>query len=378
MIRKVLVRQGNVLSSLSKKTASKNSPSKSAELEGSALPPIIFLMGPTATGKTDLAIALREHFPVELISVDSALVYRGLDIGSAKPEPELLAKVPHRLIDIRDPAEAYSAADFAHDARREIQDITASGRIPLLVGGTMLYFKALLDGLADSPPADVGIRQEIEEEAAEKGWPFIHQQLALVDPEAAARLHPNHSQRIQRALEVYRATGKTLSDFQLEQKEKGSVLGPIEENYQLTQIALIPEDRSVLHQRIEQRFSAMLEQGFEQEVRRLYQRGDLQPDLPAIRAVGYRQMWQYLSGEITYAEMVHQGVVATRQLAKRQLTWLRKWSDLHEIYVDYSSKNSLEDSMGNGIDNKDKTFEKTMANCLKILKNVPIYNNTSQ
>ena len=337
----------------------------SSETENSVLPPIIFLMGPTATGKTDLAVALRDHLPVELISVDSALVYRELDIGSAKPEPELLAKVPHRLIDIRDPTESYSAADFAHDARREIQEITAAGRIPLLVGGTMLYFKALLDGLADSPPADTDIRQEIEKEAAEKGWPFLHGQLALVDPETAARLHPNHSQRIQRALEVYRVTGKTLSGFQLEQKEKGSVLGPIEEDYQLTQIALIPEDRSVLHQRIEQRFNAMLELGFEEEVKKLYQRGDLQPDLPAMRAVGYRQMWQYLSGELTYTEMIHQGVVATKQLAKRQLTWLRKWPDLHEIHIDYSK-------------DKGVIFDKTLTNCLKILKNVPIYNNTSQ
>lgn len=337
----------------------------SSDAESSLLPPIIFLMGATATGKTDLAVALRDHLPVELISVDSALVYRGLDIGSAKPEPEVLAKVPHRLIDIRDPCESYSAADFAHDARCEIQEITASGRIPLLVGGTMLYFKALLDGLADSPPADTNIRDEIEKEAAEKGWPFLHKQLAFVDPETAARLHPNHSQRIQRALEVYRNTGKTLSGFQLKQKQKGSVLGPIEKDYQLTQIALIPEDRSVLHQRIEQRFNAMLEQGFEAEVRQLYQRGDLQPDLPAMRAVGYRQMWQYLSNELTYTEMVRQGVVATRQLAKRQLTWLRKWPGLHEIHIDYSEDNGV-------------IFNKMLPNCLKILKNVPIYNNTSQ
>jgi len=342
-----------------------NSKPNQPEAEKSALPSIIFLMGPTATGKTDLAVALRDHLPVELISVDSALVYRGLDIGSAKPEPELLAKVPHRLIDIRDPTESYSAADFAHDTRREIQEITAAGRIPLLVGGTMLYFKALLDGLADSPPADADIRREIEKEAAEKGWPCLHEQLALVDPETAARLHPNHSQRIQRALEVYRITGKTLSGFQFEQKEKGSVLGPIEEDYQLTQIALMPEDRSVLHQRIEQRFNTMLEQGFEEEVKKLYQRGDLQPDLPAMRAVGYRQMWQYLSGELTFTEMIHQGVVATRQLAKRQLTWLRKWPDLHEIHIDYSEDYGI-------------IFDKTLTNCLKILKNAPIYNNTSQ
>jgi tRNA dimethylallyltransferase len=329
------------------------------------LPSAIFLMGPTATGKTDLAVALREHLPVELISVDSALVYKGMDIGSAKPEPELLARVPHQLIDIRDPSEPYSAANFAYDARKAMEEITASGRIPLLVGGTMLYFKALLEGLADSPPANDEIRQKIEREAKEKGWPYLHEQLALVDPESAAQLHPNHSQRIQRALEVYRVTGKTLSAFQQEQREKGSVLGPITEEYRLTQIALIPEDRLVLHQRIEQRFNAMLGQGFENEVRQLYQRGDLHPDLPSMRAVGYRQMWQYLSSETDHDQMIQQGIAATRQLAKRQLTWLRKWPDLHEIQVDYSA-------------DKEIIFDKILSNCLKILKKAPIYNNTSQ
>lgn len=332
---------------------------------GKPLPSAIFLMGPTATGKTDLAVALREHLPVELISVDSALVYKGMDIGSAKPEPELLARVPHRLIDIRDPVEPYSAANFAHDARKAMEEITVSGRIPLLVGGTMLYFKALLEGLADSPPADDKIRQEIEQEAEEKGWPYLHEQLARIDPKSAAQLHPNHSQRIQRALEVYRATGKTLSAFQHEQREQGSVLGPITENYQLTQIALIPKDRLILHRRIEQRFNAMLGQGFENEVRQLYQRGDLHPGLPSMRAVGYRQMWQYLSNKTDYEQMIHQGVVATRQLAKRQLTWLRKWPDLHEIQVDYSA-------------DKEIVFDKILSNCLKILKKAPIYNNTSQ
>ena len=322
-------------------------------------------MGPTATGKTDLAVRLRDLFPVELISVDSALVYRGMNIGSAKPEPELLARVPHRLIDIRDPSEPYSAADFVLDARKAMDEIVAAGRIPLLVGGTMLYFKALLEGLADSPPAGPKIRAEIEKEAAEKGWPYLHAQLLEVDPETAEQLHPNHSQRIQRALEVYRVTGTPLSQLQREQREQGSALGPITKDYQVIQIALLPEDRTALHQRIEQRFQAMLSQGFEAEVRQLFQRGDLHEDLPSIRAVGYRQIWQYLSGAISHDEMIEQGVAATRQLAKRQLTWLRKWPNLEPIQVDYSGDN-------------EKIFEKIVTNCLKILKNTPIYKDKAQ
>jgi tRNA dimethylallyltransferase len=324
------------------------------------LPFAIFLMGPTATGKTDLAIALQSHFPVELISVDSALVYREMNIGSAKPEPELLAYVPHRLIDIRDPSEPYSAADFAHDARQAMVEITAEGRIPLLVGGTMLYFKALLDGLADAPPSNPQIREAIEAEAAIKGWPYMHAQLAEVDPDTATQLHPNHSQRIQRALEVFQITGRPLSELKREQMEKGSALAPITDEYQVLQIALLPQNRTVLHQRIEQRFRGMLEQGFESEVRQLFEHGDLHPDLPSMRAVGYRQMWQYLSGAVSYDEMVEQGVVATRQLAKRQLTWLRKWSDLHEIYID-SEAGQL------------NTCEDILRDCLKLLENAPIY-----
>jgi len=329
------------------------------------LPFAIFLMGPTATGKTDVAVALRDHLPVELISVDSALVYRDMNIGTAKPEPELLTKVPHRLIDIRDPSEPYSAADFVQNARKAMIEITAQGRIPLLVGGTMLYFKALLEGLADSPPADPEIRKEIEKVAAEKGWPYVHDQLAQVDPETAGQLHPNHSQRIQRALEVFRLTGKSLSQLKQEQQEKGSVLGPITDDYQLIQIALLPEDRLVLHQRIEQRFKVMLAQGFEAEVRQLYQRGDLNPDLPSIRAVGYRQMWQYLSGHMNYDEMQQRGIIATRQLAKRQLTWLRKWPELHRIHIDYQREKNI-------------IFDEILSNCLKLLKNTPIYMDKSQ
>ncbi len=317
-------------------------------------------MGPTATGKTDIAIALREHYPVELISVDSALVYRDMNIGSAKPDPELLARVPHRLIDIRDPSEPYSAADFARDARGAMDEISAEGRIPLLVGGTMLYFKALIDGLADIPPSNPQIREAIEREAAINGWPFLHAQLSEVDPESAALLHPNHSQRIQRALEVFRVSGKKLSDLKREQAEKGSALAPVGDEYQLIQMALLPESRGALHQRIEQRFNAILTHGFESEVRQLYQRGDLHPDLPSMRAVGYRQMWQYLAGQVDYDEMVERGIIATRQLAKRQLTWLRKWPNLQEIYIDYAA-------------GQEEIFENSLANCLKILRNAPIY-----
>lgn len=324
------------------------------------LPPAIFLMGPTATGKTDLAIALRQHLPVELISVDSALVYRGMDIGAAKPSPELLAAVPHRLIDIRDPAEPYSAAEFVRDARQAMAEITAAGRVPLLVGGTMMYFKALLDGLADMPSADPGVRTVIEQEALDKGWPWLHRQLAEVDPETAAELHPNHSQRIQRALEVYRSTGKPLSLFKREQREGGSDTGSLVGDYRVVQLALLPHHRGLLHRRIEQRFKQMLTQGFEEEVRALHRRGDLHADLPAMRAVGYRQMWQYLEGEIDATRMVALALAATRQLAKRQLTWLRGWPDVHELFIDNVTGQSI-------------NFQEIAALCLKILENEPIY-----
>jgi tRNA dimethylallyltransferase len=289
-------------------------------------------MGPTASGKTDLAIQLRKHLPVELISVDSTLVYRGMDIGTAKPDAEELAQAPHRLIDIRDPAEPYSVADFLADAEREIADIHAQQKIPLLVGGTMLYFRALLDGLAEMPAADPQVRAEIEKEAAEYGWPYIHQQLAQVDPQLAAEIHPNHSQRLSRALEVYRVSGKTMSQLREEQQRQAGA--PFAERFSLSQIAIAPRDRSLLHARIEQRFEKMLEQGLVDEVRRLYARGDLHKDLPAIRAVGYRQVWDYLEGELTEEEMRERGVIATRQLAKRQFTWLREWPDLQWLYTE--------------------------------------------
>lgn len=279
-------------------------------------------MGPTASGKTDLAIYLREHLPVDIISVDSAMVYRGLDIGSAKPTAAELASAPHRLIDIVEPTEAYSAARFREDALKEMADITAAGRIPLLVGGTMLYFRALLNGLSELPAADDMTRQQLEMEASELGWEKMHQRLSEVDPEAAQRIHPNDPQRIQRALEVYAISGISMSELQ---KQKRTAPLP----YQLLKLALIPSDRAELHQRIEKRFMQMLEQGLVDEVKTLKLRGDLNQDLPAIRAVGYRQIWDYLEKRIDYTGMVEKGVIATRQLAKRQFTWLRSETDLH-------------------------------------------------
>lgn len=302
----------------------------------SSLPLAIALMGPTAAGKTDLAIALHQHLGAEIISVDSALVYRGMDIGTAKPSAAELARAPHRLIDIRDPAEPYSAADFTRDARSAMATITTAGRIPLLVGGTMLYFKALLEGLSPMPPSDPQVRCAIEEEARLRGWPALHEQLAQVDPVAAARLHPNHSQRISRALEVYRVSGIPISRWQ--QGEGDGLL----EQYRWVQIAVAPEDRTLLHQRITQRFDKMLELGFIEEVECLYRRGDLHEDMPSIRAVGYRQAWQYLAGQCDRATMREQGIAATRQLAKRQLTWLRGWHDLRWVNTQSAGGEPLE------------------------------------
>ncbi len=283
-------------------------------------PLAICLMGPTASGKTDLAIALRQHLPVELISVDSALIYRQMDIGTAKPTAEELALAPHRLIDILDPAESYSAADFVADAEREMAEITAAGRIPLLVGGTMMYFKSLIEGLTPLPSADAAIRAAIEQEAQQLGWAALHAQLAEVDPVAAARIHPNDPQRLSRALEVYRISGKSMTE--LTQTKDANC------TYRFAQFAIAPSERAQLHQRIEQRFMQMLAQPFEEEVQALMARGDLHLSLPSMRCVGYRQMWHYLAGEIDKPTMVAQGVAATRQLAKRQLTWLRGWPEL--------------------------------------------------
>ncbi|MCE0463058.1 MULTISPECIES: tRNA (adenosine(37)-N6)-dimethylallyltransferase MiaA [Pseudomonas] len=298
----------------------------------SQLPPAIFLMGPTAAGKTDLAIELTKVLPCELISVDSALVYRGMDIGTAKPSKELLAEFPHRLIDILDPAEAYSAADFRRDALQAMAEITARGKIPLLVGGTMLYYKALVDGLADMPAADPEVRAQIEEEAERLGWQALHEQLAAIDPVSAARIHPNDPQRLSRALEVYRVSGQSMTALrqrQSAQSTEAAASGLQQLPYTVASLAIAPANRQVLHRRIEQRFTLMLEQGFIDEVVALRERSDLHAGLPSIRAVGYRQVWDYLDGKLTSAEMRERGIIATRQLAKRQFTWLRSWTDLH-------------------------------------------------
>jgi tRNA dimethylallyltransferase len=286
-------------------------------------------MGPTASGKTDLAIALQEHFSVELINVDSAQVYRQLDIGSAKPDRATLEKAPHHLIDIRDPADAYSAADFLKDATRVMAEITARGNIPLLVGGTMLYFKVLLEGLSKMPEANAKIRDQIQQQADSEGWPAVYKQLQKVDPDTAAELHPNHSQRIQRALEVYLLTGVPMSTLRKEEN-----IGGIGDLYAIKQLALMPVNRKLIHQRIEDRFKRMMAQDFVAEVQALYQRGDLHAELPAIRSVGYRQIWQYLDGQCSLDEAVEKAIVATRQLAKRQITWLRNWPGSCEIEID--------------------------------------------
>ena len=300
------------------------------------LPPVICLMGPTASGKTDLAIRLSEVLPCELISVDSALVYKGMDIGTAKPTAEEQVRAPHRLIDIKDPSEPYSAAMFREDALREIADITSRGKIPLLVGGTMLYFKILRDGIAELPSADPLVRDRILAEAEELGWPALHERLQQVDPETAQRLKPRDAQRIQRALEVFETTNKPLSVWHQEQEEQRLP-------YRLINFAIAPQERSVLHKRIKIRFEQMIENNFVEEVRGLYARGDLDPSLPAIRAVGYRQVWSYLEGEMSFDEMVERGIIATRQLAKRQITWLRGWPKVN--WLDSLSENLLEDAL---------------------------------
>jgi len=287
---------------------------------GAALPRYLALAGPTASGKTAAALAMAQAWPVEIISVDSALVYRGMDIGTAKPTAAELAAVPHHLINIRDPLQAYSAAEFVTDARQLMTDIAARGKLPLLVGGTMLYFKALRDGLDDMPRADPAIREAIALEAAQQGWPALHAELAQVDPVTAARLAPADSQRISRALEVFRISGRPLSSFQTRNSESNEA--PLHDPDSLL-ISLEPIDRAWLHQRIAQRFDAMLASGFLDEVRALRARGDLHPDLPSMRCVGYRQAWEALDGLWPLSELRDKGIAATRQLAKRQLTWLR-------------------------------------------------------
>ncbi|WP_428775719.1 tRNA (adenosine(37)-N6)-dimethylallyltransferase MiaA [Vibrio sp.] len=284
------------------------------------LPLALFLMGPTASGKTELAIRLRQRFPVEIISVDSALIYKGMDIGTAKPDADELALAPHRLIDILDPSQSYSAADFRRDALEAMEEIVAQGKIPLLVGGTMLYFKALLEGLSPLPAANPEIRRQIEQQALTDGWQVLHDQLREVDPVSAARIHPNDPQRLSRALEVYRISGKTLTELT---ETKGESLP-----YRVKQFAIAPKERAELHRRIELRFEKMVAAGFEDEVRALHARQDLHPDLPSIRCVGYRQMWDYLDGECSLEDAIYRGICATRQLAKRQITWLRSWDNL--------------------------------------------------
>ncbi|WP_413285316.1 tRNA (adenosine(37)-N6)-dimethylallyltransferase MiaA [Vibrio sp. MA40-2] len=284
------------------------------------LPQALFLMGPTASGKTELAIKLTQKYPIEIISVDSALIYKGMDIGTAKPDETELAAAPHRLINILDPSESYSAADFRRDALAEMASIVAKGKIPLLVGGTMLYYKALLEGLSPLPAADTEIRRQIEIEADKLGWNAMHKQLEDVDPVSAERIHPNDPQRLSRALEVYRISGKTITELT---KIKGEPLP-----YNVKQFAISPKERAELHHRIEVRFEKMIDAGFEQEMKALYARKDLHVDLPSIRCVGYRQMWDYLDGNCTLNEAVFRGVCATRQLAKRQITWLRSWDNL--------------------------------------------------
>lgn len=286
----------------------------------SALPIAICLMGATAAGKSALALRLCQEFPCEIISVDSSQVYRGLDIGTAKPTPAEQAHTPHRLIDIRDPAQAYSAAEFRADALREIEDIRRHGRIPLLVGGTMFYFHALEFGLSELPSADAEIRARLTEEAARLGWPALHDRLRVIDPVAAARIQPQDAQRLQRALEIHELTGQPPSEFaQAAPRERAP--------WNFIKLSLFPEDRAWLHARIALRWAQMLEQGLVAEVEGLYRRGDLHPGLPSIRTVGYRQAWEYLTGDINYTEMTERAMAATRQLAKRQLTWLRSYPD---------------------------------------------------
>jgi len=282
---------------------------------------IICLMGPTASGKTDLAIALTQHFPCEIISVDSAMVYRGMDIGTAKPTQAELEKAPHHLINICDPEEAYSAGRFREDALELIEAILARGHLPLLVGGTMLYFHILQNGVASLPTADKTIRDALLKEAQELGWPHMHNQLKTIDPDMAAQLHPNDTQRIQRALEVYRISGQTMTELQ--SLQTANTL-----NYDVINLALLSNDRSHLHQRIAMRFHKMIESGLIAEVKNLRKNPKLHTELPSMRTVGYRQVCQHLDGQYDYDEMIDRGIIATRQLAKRQMTWLRRWPDL--------------------------------------------------
>jgi tRNA dimethylallyltransferase len=288
-------------------------------------PPAIFLLGPTASGKSDLAMKLTSHLPVELVSVDSALVYRDMNIGTAKPDAEILRQYPHHLVDVRNPDEVYSAADFRSEVLTLMSAISERGNIPLLVGGTMLYFKVLIEGIASMPAADSAIREKIVREAETGGWQKVHQRLAEVDPESAARIHPNDPQRLQRALEIWELTGESMT--QLHKKQQNLVSLP----FSVCQLAIIPSDRADLHRIIAARFEQMIKDGFIEEVEHLREKYDLNAELPSIKSVGYRQVWQYLEGEVDRKAMQERAIIATRQLAKRQFTWLRGWSNLKEI-----------------------------------------------
>ncbi len=308
-----------------------HSSQSSSQLTSEVLKPdVICIMGPTASGKTALAMDLSKKRDIALISVDSAQIYRGMNIGTGKPDAETLEKFPHRLIDIHEPTHPYSASEFRSDALREIKTAAKSGKTPILVGGTMLYFKVLRDGLADMPDADPTVRKEIEELAGERGWEAVHKKLAEVDPQSAQRIHPNDPQRLQRALEVYLVSGRSISEHHSDEK-LAKELGNVDLPCKLHFFAIQPEDRSVLHERIAQRFHGMLQQGLVDEVKALHERDNLHDMLPSIKSVGYRQVWQYLEGDLDYDQMVERSIIATRQLAKRQLTWLRSWPDLHTL-----------------------------------------------
>jgi len=291
------------------------------------LPPAIFLMGPTASGKTALSVQLAQKLNAEIISVDSALVFKGMDIGTAKPTLEERAGIPHHLIDILDPAESFSTGAFRRQALALMADITARGKLPLLVGGTMLYFNALYHGLAQLPSADDVVRAQLDAQAKAIGKEAMHAKLQLVDPVAAARIHPNDPQRVQRALEVYELTGKSMTQLHAEAQAE-------EIPYQKIKLIIAPRDRAVLHEKIALRFKLMLQQGLVAEVEALYQRSDLTVSMPSVRAVGYRQVWSYLDGEIDAEEMQETAIIATRQLAKRQFTWLRRETDAHRFYTE--------------------------------------------
>jgi len=308
-----------------------------------ARPLVMVLTGPTGTGKTELALQLAAQFPLEIISVDSAQVFRGMDIGTAKPTLPQRNQVPHHLIDLRDPSQSYSAGDFVRDARDAIAEVHGRGRLPLLVGGTMLYLRALLQGMARLPPASAEVRVELERRALTIGWAAMHAELMTVDPPAAARIHPNDPQRIQRALEVHRLTGRPISAWQRDTVGAG-------DEFRWLRVALWPTDRTVHRQRLAQRFDSMLEAGLADEVRALYRRGDLSPQMPSMRAVGYRQLWAWCAGEVDLATAATAAVTATAQLAKRQLTWLRGDRELRHIdAVEETARTQVSEILGKAI-----------------------------